>query len=453
MESVNTGTSTSVKPLKPFGKLDTYDNRALFVNSEAEITEVIDILKAKHGVSENVVMKTVRLVMQTPDGEASGQFRYFELPGKPRVYCLTVPNRAAGHTAMKTLFDLAALTRVSIVVYVHPEAIALINIPQLHNFPSILLHTQEDVNTYFGGSQFGDDEKEILFCLRQKQKYVVEEIVPRDQRAKDKAAKKQPKAKETDAGESPLRSGKGRGAVRSGTGGPERKKKEVDAGKGNVKKLLTKDSYLGQRLESQTARAETQAAPLKVSFAAGECTCETPTCGLRPGETHIPIASIPAPTSVSSLAKKEQAKPAGYAQAAKKNMRPEPSKPSNANAEAPRSRGARPDRHAKAVAGNVSGGQTWVLPQEDKIATPEEQIRKANVVAEIPTTGQMHSLPFGQSVQMPPIPAPQTYYPQTPGLLGFPNGFPSQLPNVPLTPAMWNALSQMASQMAGQHNM
>lgn len=399
MESIVANTA---QPKLFGGMLEAYPQRALFVRTKADITQVIETLKKAQGVTDEISVQSAKISGKTPSGEASGKFDFFQLPGKPPVYCIVVPKPAAGGAAVKVLRDLAALTHAPIIVYVHESAVALIKIPSLSNFPSILFQSQEEVDGYFSSGLLGNDEKEVLFYCRQKQIYVTEKILLSGDYAKEKASRK--KLQSSEDAESQDRDFRR----------PKTKKPEKESDKKNEEQGDEKNSEKEDRAKTSKAPSEDK--------------------------------------TIHQLANEFVAhgnKGIAYAQAVKKGVsekRETTETRTSSSASAPsRQRSSRQARETKAVE-TRSTKRTWILPEDDvPVARAVEPVSKTNVIAGIPMSAPL-SIPAPQTLQVqsniPPV--------AQPGMFGFPGGFGFAPQNLAatMTPAMWASVAQVATQMA-----
>ena len=156
--------------------LKAYTTRVFLANSQQHITELVDLLARVYGVSD---LKTEKIVMKADDREAT--FERLTIKDLPPIYMILVENPRVGPRRIKSVFDLVAYGKgAPAIVYVHHSAISNFKLAILHNFPIILFHKEEEFRSYFESKRLGSDAKELVFVLAQKQDYVMNQIVFRE---------------------------------------------------------------------------------------------------------------------------------------------------------------------------------------------------------------------------------------------------------------------------------
>lgn len=176
---------TSTEQPKTFGVLDPYAR--VFVGRNADdITEFIDLLKTTYEIKDELKIKDVTL----EDDTYKREFKCIDAPGLGRVFLILLYNPGVGTKNARDVFEIAAYLKKSLIVWVHYRAIICCKPNLYHNFPTILFHSLEEMKAYVGGKILSDDQKEILYSLKQKQTYVKEEVKHRE----DFAAHKEERA-------------------------------------------------------------------------------------------------------------------------------------------------------------------------------------------------------------------------------------------------------------------
>lgn len=380
---------TTAQPVAtPFGRLLSYENRALLVQNEKDVEKTIDYFKKVRDFDGEVPIQTA---VFTCAGDKK-EFQYFQLPGLPRFYLIFLRSPVSGPLEVKRLYELVSCTHVPLIILVHHSAMTNVKFSGLHNFPIILTHEEEDVEIYINTvyktkheDTLSLDEREVLFSLRQKQTYVCEQIKSRSEFAKQKVAARE---------------------ARKGTSSWPKKHQNQRVESPEAEKPAPK-KQVQKKAEKSPVRAESK-------------------------ETN---QSEKSPAKMVKEEKKQAPQLTGYSNAAKKGT----DKPNGKKASPPQvkkdSRRESPpvnDRRAKAVErSNKKAG--WVIPKEDSDSDePEVEVKSAPVQKPIPQAPVQQTPPPGynpfaafQQVQQP-MPAPA------------------------LTPEMWAAFAQIAQGMAQQ---
>lgn len=167
---------------KLFGVLNEYGQRVIYANTLEDIEECIHSLSGGKEVA----------IQDETFGEEDGEvFKYVDLP-KGRVYLFLIPHPGAAHAVTKKIFELTSHVGSSSIVYIHHSAIAmLVKLTTLQNFPTILLHNKDEAHSYLSSEIVFNSERELVYSLAQKQRYLETKILPRDEFYNNKVQNKE----------------------------------------------------------------------------------------------------------------------------------------------------------------------------------------------------------------------------------------------------------------------
>ncbi len=181
--SANTSSKKSKKTSgKPFGQLDPYGFRILLARNTKDYSECIKAIGDSLGAPETPELQDDAFMA----GDAERIMKFLQFEGKVPLYTMFLQNRESGVRRVLDVFELVAHLKKSCIVYVSYSAIPLFKLSILNNFPTILLHDLDEIQSYFSKNQLGNDEQELLYSLRQKQIYVTQEVKTRKEFAQSK---------------------------------------------------------------------------------------------------------------------------------------------------------------------------------------------------------------------------------------------------------------------------
>lgn len=157
-------------------ELQPYSLRIFLAANDNHVKNLIDLLKNIYNLQHlEVSIITLKL------GNRQEDFQCLVVKDLPPIYLIMLENSAVGPRRIKTVFDLVAYSGGSpAIIYVHNSAMTSFKLSVLHNFPIVLFHTKGDFERYFREKYLGDDDREVMFVLKQKQDYVMNKIVFRE---------------------------------------------------------------------------------------------------------------------------------------------------------------------------------------------------------------------------------------------------------------------------------
>jgi len=179
-----------------FGVLEKFPLRALFLKNSQGLISRLATVKAVYGIkTERVDLKDDIVTV----GSRTIKFKYFEIPiGNKnqnedgsmvmgRVYTFLLQDEDQAQKYAKDIFELAAIKKQSMILYIDPYVINLfssrkLEIGRFQHFLPIIWHTVEEAEKYIRNKCIFDDETEILYFLLQKQKYQTTKITSASER-------------------------------------------------------------------------------------------------------------------------------------------------------------------------------------------------------------------------------------------------------------------------------
>lgn len=156
--------------------LQPYTTRIFLCSSRQHIGDLTQLLRQIYAAPTLSIEKVTMTA-----GDREDTFERLALPNLPPIYLILLENPKVGPRRVKTVFDLVAYGKgAPAIIYVHDSAISNFKLAVLHNFPIVLFHNDAHFRAYFASNRLGYDDKELLFVLAQKQEYVMNQIVFRE---------------------------------------------------------------------------------------------------------------------------------------------------------------------------------------------------------------------------------------------------------------------------------
>lgn len=172
---------------RPFGKLDPYQFRVLLVKNSRDFQDVAAKLYETYGLPVPEEHEIQFKEKTFGHGDQAKSHRFLDLPTPVPIYVMFLQNKESAGRKVVDIFEIAHFLKSSTIVYASALAIPLFKVSLLHNFPTIRLRSPEFVAEYFSDKELiGNDERELLFSLSEKQKYITEEATTRQDFAKKK---------------------------------------------------------------------------------------------------------------------------------------------------------------------------------------------------------------------------------------------------------------------------
>jgi hypothetical protein len=166
-------------------ELQPYMIRIFLAADHSHVKEFVELLQTTYKLPA-LDIETFKFT----HGHRQATFERVVVPDLPPIYLILLENSKVGPRRVKAVFDLIAYSKgSSAIIYVHDSAITAFKLAVLHNFPIVLFHNKSDFESYFTQKYLGDDEREVIFVLKQKQAYVTSQIVFRDDFARMKEQK------------------------------------------------------------------------------------------------------------------------------------------------------------------------------------------------------------------------------------------------------------------------
>lgn len=182
MSANNSSKKSKKKVAGPFGQLDPYGFRILLARNAKDYAECIKAIGDSLGITATPEVQDDTFM----SGDTERIMKFLQFEGKVPLYTMFLQNRESGVRRVLDVFELVAHLKKSCIVYVSYSAIPLFKLSVLNNFPTILLHDLDEIQSYFSQNTLGNDEQELLYSLRQKQIYVTQEVKTRKEFAQSK---------------------------------------------------------------------------------------------------------------------------------------------------------------------------------------------------------------------------------------------------------------------------